>query len=41
MVALIGWVVIAWVLLGRAARAAGTGRLQVLGVAALLAWLLP
>jgi len=40
-VALLGWAFIAWVLLGRAARAAGTGRLQVLGLAALLSWLLP
>ncbi len=39
-IALCGWVFIAWVLLGRAARAAGTGRLQALGAMALLAWLL-
>ena len=40
LVALLGWVAIAWVLLGRAARAAGMGRLQLLGLAALLAWLM-
>ena len=40
LVALIGWAAIGWVLWGRAARSAGTGRLQLLGVAALLGWLL-
>lgn len=40
LVTLAGFAAMAWVLLGRAARAAGTGRLQVLGVAALLGWLL-
>ena len=40
LVALLGWVFIAWVLFGRAARPAGTGRLQLLGAAALLGWLL-
>lgn len=35
-----GFAAMAWVLLGRAARAAGTGRLQVLGAAALVGWLL-
>lgn len=40
IVALCGWAFIAWYGLGVLARCAGTGRLQVLGLAALAAWLL-
>ena len=40
LLTLAGFAAIAWELLGRAARAVGTGRLQVLGAMALLGWLL-
>jgi hypothetical protein len=39
-IGLVGWVVVAWVLFGRAARAAGLTRLELLGLAALAGWLL-
>lgn len=39
-IGLVGWALIAWVLLGRFARAQGLTRLQVLGIAALIGWLL-
>lgn len=38
-VGLVGWACIAWVLLGRAARSLGATRLQLLGAAALVGWL--
>lgn len=37
---LVGWACIAWVLLGRAARAQGLTRMQLLGIAALVGWLM-
>lgn len=38
-VVLLGWAWIAWWALGWIARMLGTGRLQVVGLAALVAWL--